>query len=148
MVVNTLNNRFNGLVHTTMVDVAVLLQELCTFLFYFTLSPISYRNTPRSNRKQSVQHERPPWRTVITAPVDKKVNKNALLKAKLLDATRRALLAQRICHVGTQTDTVVILREKAIGVQKDLIRMVDKCEDTDGTITIRRDRPGGCKNKT
>lgn len=72
------------------------------------------------------------------------MNKNALLKAKILDATRRALLAQKINHVGTQTDAyATLLREKAIGVQKDLIRMVDKSEHTDGTITIRKDRPGG-----
>lgn len=61
-----------------------------------------------------------------------------------MDATRRALLAQRISHVGTQTDSgAILMREKAIEVQKDLIKMLDKSEDTDGAITIRRDRPGG-----
>lgn len=100
----------------------------------------------KSSRKSSkADIERPPWRAVLIAP-PQKVNKNALLKAKILDATRRALLAQKINHVGTQTDAyTTLLREKAIGVQKDLIRMVDKSEHTDGTITIRKDRPGGRK---
>lgn len=82
---------------------------------------------------------------MIIAPPSK-VNKNALLKAKILDATRRALLAQKINHIGTQTDAyATLMREKAIDVQKDLIQMLDKSADTDGTITIRKDRPGGCK---
>lgn len=69
-----------------------------------------------------------------------------MLKAKILDATRRALLAQKINHVATQTDAyATMLREKSTGVQDDLIVMLDKCEATDGTITIRKDRPGGCK---
>lgn len=64
-----------------------------------------------------------------------------------MDATRRALLAQKINHVATQTDAyATLMREKSIGVQKDLIKMIDKAEHTDGTITIRKDRPGGCKN--
>lgn len=94
-----------------------------------------------------MEKERPPWRTVLTAPAAK-VNKNALLKAKILDATRRALLAQRISHVGTQTEDnrAILMRDKSSDVQKDLIQMVDKSEDTDGTITIRKDRPGGCNS--
>lgn len=68
------------------------------------------------------------------------------MKAKILDATRRALLAQKINHVATQTDAyATMLREKSTGIQNDLIVMLDKCEATDGTITIRKDRPGGCK---
>lgn len=101
----------------------------------------------KSGRKSSkeLEKERPPWRTVVIAPPSK-VNKNALLKAKILDATRRALLAQKINHIGTQTDAyATLMREKSIGVQKDLIQMLDKSADTDGTITIRKDRPGGCK---
>lgn len=63
-----------------------------------------------------------------------------------MDATRRALLLQRISHAATQTESgTILMREKSIDVQKDLIQMVDKSEDTDGAITIRRDRPGGCK---
>lgn len=88
--------------------------------------------------------DRPPWRTVVTAPPSK-ANKSAILKARILDATRRALLAQRISHIGTQTDDerATLLREKAIDVQTDLIETHDKAADTDGTVTIRRDRPGG-----
>lgn len=106
----------------------------------------SFRPNSKNSRKSS-KEERPPWRTVIIAP-PQKVNKNALLKAKILDATRRALLAQKINHVATQTDAyATLLREKATGVQKDLILMHDKSADTDGTITIRKDRPGGCECK-
>lgn len=94
------------------------------------------------------KEERPPWRTVIKAPPSK-VNKNALLKAKLLDVTRRALLAQKITHTGTQTDSVAtLLREKSIGVQKDLIRTRDKTVETDGLVTIRKEMPGGCESKS
>lgn len=109
------------------------------FLFLYICRPAS-----KSSRKSS-KEERPPWRTVIIAP-PQKVNKNALLKAKILDATRRALLAQKINHVATQTDAyATMLRERATGVQKDLILMLDKSADTDGTVTIRKDRPGGSK---
>lgn len=102
-----------------------------------------YRSKPKKSTK-GTEKERPPWRSVATNVLPP-ANKNALLKAKILDATRRALLAQRISHTGTQTDSgAILLREKSIGVQKDLIQMVDKSEDTDGAITIRRDRPGGC----
>lgn len=110
---------------------------------YFLCRPVSSKSSRKSSKE--LEKERPPWRTVIIAPPSK-VNKNALLKAKILDATRRALLAQKINHVGTQTDAyATLLREKSIGVQKDLIEMLDKSADTDGTITIRKDRPGGCE---
>lgn len=90
------------------------------------------------------EKERPPWQMVITAP-PRKVNKNALLKAKILDATRRALLAQKICHIGIQTEpTTSFVREKSIDTY-DLIRKNDKAVDTDGVITIRRQCPRGCK---
>lgn len=93
-----------------------------------------------------IEKERPPWRTTATN-TQTVARRNALLKAKILDATRRALLAQRILHVGTQTDFgAILMREKSIDAQNDLIQMVDKSEDTDGTITICRDRPGGCKS--
>lgn len=115
-------------------------------MYFVTVFFFFNRSASKSNRKsKDAEKQRPPWRTVIIAP-PQKVNKNALLKAKILDATRRALLAQKINHVATQTDAyATLLREKAIGVQKDLILMHDKSEDTDGTITIRKDRPGGCK---
>lgn len=94
--------------------------------------------------------ERPPWRSVANVtPI--KVNKNALLKAKILDATRRALLAQRICHMATQTDpifTTVLLREKQTDIQKDLIGLEDKAMETDGAVMIRQEYPGGCKKQT
>lgn len=113
-------------------------------LFLIECRPVS-KSSRKSSKADIEKDGRPPWRAVLIAP-PQKVNKNALLKAKILDATRRALLAQKINHIGTQTDAyATLLREKSIGVQKDLIRMVDKSEDTDGTITIRKDRPGGRK---
>lgn len=103
------------------------------------------RTKPNRKLSKESDKERPPWRTVITAP-PAKINKNALLKAKILDATRRALLAQRICHVGTQTDMkATLVREKEIDVQKDLIEMFDKSMDTDGAVTIRKEYSSGCK---
>lgn len=98
-------------------------------------------------KKQSkeTEKERPPWRSATTS-TQPEAKRKTLLRAKILDATRRALLAQRISHVGTQTESsAVLMREKSIDVQKDLIQMVDKSEDTDGAITIRRDDLSGCK---
>lgn len=71
-----------------------------------------------------------------------------MLKAKILDATRRALLAQRITHMGTQTDPfklAVLMREKTTDIQKDLIGLEDKSMETDGAVTLRQECPGGCK---
>lgn len=108
----------------------------------------SSRKLSRENTKEPFEKERPPWRTVITA-APQKVNKNALLRAKILDATRRALLAQKICHIGIQTEpTTALVREQSIDVQKDLIRKMDKAMDTDGVITIRRECPRGCNLAT
>lgn len=77
-----------------------------------------------------------------------KVNKNALLKAKILDATRRALLAQRINHMGTQTEhpfsTTMLMREKQTDIQSDLIGLTDASMETDGAVTLRQECPGGC----
>lgn len=78
-----------------------------------------------------------------------KVNKNALLKAKILDATRRALLAQRINHIGTQTEnpysTTIAVREQQTDIQKDLIGLEDKSMETEGAVTMRQECPGGCE---
>lgn len=104
-----------------------------------------YRLKVKKQSKET-EKERPPWRSATTS-TQPEAKRNALLKVKILDATRRALLAQRISHVATQTESgAILMREKSIDVQKDLIQMVDKSEDTDGAITIRRDRPGGCKS--
>lgn len=151
---------------TTKRFITVHLESLLCFFSLFALHPIfesyslnvfetsnrNFWNYFRSNvaaktkkTTKETEKERPPWRSAVTTSASKP-NKNALLKAKILDATRRALLAQRITHIGTQTEsTATLLREKSIGVQNDLILMLDKCEDTDGQITIRNDRPGGCE---
>lgn len=112
--------------------------------FAYRMATKSSRKSSRENTKELIEKERPPWRTVIMA-APQKVNKNALLKAKILDATRRALLAQKICHIGVQTEpSTTLVREQSIDVQKDLIRKMDKAMDTDGVITIRRECPRGC----
>ncbi|KAG4068361.1 hypothetical protein HA402_007881 [Bradysia odoriphaga] len=51
-----------------------------------------------------------------------------MLKAKILDATRRALLSQRIAHIWTQTDPIPT-KEKQV--------------ETDGSVTIKKESPGG-----
>lgn len=105
--------------------------------------PLKLKQPGKDNDKEP---PRPPWRSVAAVtPI--KVNKNALLKAKILDATRRALLAQRITHTGTQTDPfklAVLMREKQTDIQKDLIGLEDKSMETDGAVTLRQECPGGC----
>lgn len=118
---------------------------LCYHFFYSRSATKPGRKLSKDSTKETIEKERPPWRTVIAA-TQPKVNKNALLKAKILDATRRALLAQKICHIGIQTEpSTTLVREQSIGVQKDLIRKIDKSMDTDGVVTIRRECPRGCK---
>lgn len=96
--------------------------------------------------KEVDESKRPPWRSVAN-PTPIKVNKNALLKAKILDATRRALLAQRINHISTQTDqpysTTMLMRDQETDIQKDLIGLEDKSMETDGAVTLRQECPGG-----
>lgn len=112
--------------------------------FHFRSATKFGRKSSKESTKEATEKERPPWRTVIVA-APQKVNKNALLKAKILDATRRALLAQKICHIGIQTEpTTTLVREQSIDVQTDLIRKMDKSMDTDGVVTIRRECPQGC----
>lgn len=116
-----------------------------SFIFILAKSFFFCRLKPKKQSKE-IEKERPPWRSAATS-TQPEAKRSALLRAKILDATRRALLAQRISHVATQTEFgAILMGEKSIDVQKDLIQMVDKSEDTDGAITIRRDRPGGCKS--
>lgn len=119
------------------------------FLFFFLnfeFNLLHCRNL-KSPRKLSKENdkERPPFRTVATAAVPK-VNKKALMKAKILDATRRALLAQRIGNVATQTEPrTILVRDQCIDAQRDLIKTCDKSFETDGELTIRKENPTGCK---
>ncbi|KAJ6639253.1 hypothetical protein Bhyg_11995, partial [Pseudolycoriella hygida] len=75
------------------------------------------------------EKERPPWKPVSIA-TPSKADKNALLKAKILDATRRALISQRIAHTSCQTDP---------------IPSRDQQVETDGSVTIKKESPGGCE---
>lgn len=90
------------------------------------------------------EKERPPWRSAVATQISK-ANKSALLKAKILDASRRALLAQKRCHVAVQTKTSAkLMWEKGTDVQKDLIAMIDRAVETDGSVSFRKDIPGRC----
>lgn len=120
-----------------------------TFLLYVYFFSFALNRIPKSPRKLSKEgekeKERPPWRSSANA-VAPKVNKKALLKARILDASRRALIAQKIGHIGTQTDIrPTLYRDRSIDVQRDLIKKIDKSFDTDGEITIKKEGAGGCK---
>lgn len=93
--------------------------------------------------KKPKEIERPPWRSTATVP---KVDKNALLKAKLLDASRRAIKASKQSNISTQTDPIPVklMKEASIEIQNDLILMCDQECLTDGTITVK-DSSGNCK---
>lgn len=59
---------------------------------------------------------------------------------------RRALRAHKTTTVSVQTDplSTKLLKEVSIDVQKDLIQMDDQSVETDGAVTIKKERPGGC----
>lgn len=124
------------------------------------------RKTVKKSKEPKKDEERPPWRPVSVAPPSK-ADKNSLLKAKLLDASRyiyfpqnyhkfsfinklkirrRALRAQKQTNVYTQTDAIPtkLMREAEINVQSDLIETKDKEITTDGSISIKPS-DGSCK---
>ncbi|GAB0097695.1 hypothetical protein DMENIID0001_133610 [Sergentomyia squamirostris] len=109
------------------------------------MSSFASRLAKAANKKKDTkdaEKERPPWRA--TAKPIKEPNTNALLKAKLLDASRRALRAMKINSVSCQTDfqPTVLMKEVGICAQKDLIHQRDVGILTDGTITVRNIPPG------
>lgn len=134
-------------------------------LFYVLSKKQLYRSTKKANKESD--KERPPWRPVSVA-TPSKADKNALLKAKILDATRynfnikllsnvlnsikinvidrRALIFQKIANASTQTDSVQtkLFRDADNDVQIDLILQQDRSVETDGAVTIRPENLGGC----
>lgn len=96
----------------------------------------------KKDMKEPEPRERPPWRA--TAKPIKEPNTNALLKAKLLDASRRALRAMKANSVSCQTDfqPTIVMKEVGFNVQTDLVGQRDVGILTDGTVTIRNIPPG------
>lgn len=89
------------------------------------------------------ESERPPWKgtSVSTLP---KANKEALLKAKLLDATRRMRDKKTSTLVQTDEVAIKITRDGDTMVGNDLIIMEDKANITDGSIMLT-ENTGECE---
>uniref|UniRef100_A0A1A9WV76 Uncharacterized protein n=1 Tax=Glossina brevipalpis TaxID=37001 RepID=A0A1A9WV76_9MUSC len=100
--------------------------------------PKSWKRMKDPNNDKDAESKRPPWRAVSISTLPKP-DKNAILRAKLLDASRR-LRASKLA-VGVQTDTVptVIMKDVGIGAQTDLILYKEIGLLTDGFYSKRRD---------
>ncbi|XP_022219414.2 uncharacterized protein LOC111072085 isoform X2 [Drosophila obscura] len=84
------------------------------------------------------ESKRPPWRAVSVSTLTKP-DKSALLRAKLLDASRRLRAGK--ANVGLQTDFVPtkLMKEASVDVQKDLILHKDIGILTDGQYCRKKD---------
>ncbi|TMW49808.1 hypothetical protein DOY81_005117 [Sarcophaga bullata] len=82
--------------------------------------PKSWKRMKDSGNEKDAESKRPPWRAVSISTLPKP-DKNALLRAKLLDASRR--LRATKTAVGVQTDNVPtkLMKEVSLGAQTDLI---------------------------
>ncbi|KAH8407223.1 hypothetical protein KR222_010898 [Zaprionus bogoriensis] len=91
-----------------------------------------------AEKEKENEAKRPPWRAVSVSTLAKP-DKNALLRAKLLDASRR-LRAGKV-NVALQTDFVPtkLMKEACIGPQYDLILLKDAGVLTDGQYSIKKD---------
>ncbi|XP_013106299.1 uncharacterized protein LOC106086254 isoform X2 [Stomoxys calcitrans] len=100
--------------------------------------PTIWKRMRDSTHDKDAESKRPPWRAVSISTLPKP-DKNALLRAKLLDASRR-LRATKIA-VGVQTDIVPskLMKDVALGPQTNLILLKDFGVLTDGSYTKRRD---------
>lgn len=89
------------------------------------------------------ENERPPWSGVSVSTLPKP-NKEALLKARLLDATRR--MRDKKSSTLSQTDEVAIkvTKDGDTMVGNDLILMEDKANITDGSIVLT-ENTGQCE---
>ncbi|XP_055690795.1 uncharacterized protein LOC129794144 [Lutzomyia longipalpis] len=110
-----------------------------------TMSSFAMRLAKAAKKKDVKEpdaNSRPPWRA--TAKPKKEPNTNALLKAKLLDASRRAVRAMKNNSVSCQTDfqPTIVMKEVGFNVQTDLIGQRDVGILTDGSITVRNIPPG------
>ncbi|KAH8311219.1 hypothetical protein KR044_005015 [Drosophila immigrans] len=91
-----------------------------------------------AEKEKESEAKRPPWRAVSVSTLSKP-DKNALLRAKLLDASRRLRAGK--ANVALQTDFVPtkLLKEASIGPQYDLILYKDVGILTDGQYSIKKD---------
>ncbi|XP_055905512.1 uncharacterized protein LOC129941001 isoform X2 [Eupeodes corollae] len=91
--------------------------------------------------KDDGDKKRPPWKSVSVSTLPK-ADKNALLRAKLLDASRRLRLSK--LSIAIQVDLPIYKPSRTIGipVQSDLIPKRDVSILTDGSITIKKEGPG------
>ncbi|XP_055388225.1 uncharacterized protein LOC129616622, partial [Condylostylus longicornis] len=106
-------------------------------------STITIFNRARGNWKKikeisKKEEKRPPWQPVSLSTLPKP-DKETLMKAKLLDASRR----MRKNGVGSQTDFVptIIMKDATNDIQNDLIWKKDVEILTDGRLIFRNDRP-------
>ncbi|KNC28764.1 hypothetical protein FF38_05053 [Lucilia cuprina] len=100
--------------------------------------PKSWKRMKDSSQDKDAESKRPPWRAVSISTLPKP-DKNALLRAKLLDASRR--LRATKTAVGVQTDIVPtkLMKEVSLGAQTDLILLKEVGMLTDGSYAKRRD---------
>ncbi|XP_034475552.1 uncharacterized protein LOC117782641 [Drosophila innubila] len=91
-----------------------------------------------AEKEKENEAKRPPWRAVSVSTLAKP-DKNAMLRAKLLDASRR-LRAGKV-NVAAQTDFIPtkLMKEACIGPQYDLILFKDAGILTDGQYSIKKD---------
>ncbi|XP_050337624.1 uncharacterized protein LOC126763902 isoform X2 [Bactrocera neohumeralis] len=78
--------------------------------------------------------KRPPWRAVSVSTLPKP-DKNAILKAKLLDASRRLRAGKTSIGLQTYLEPTKLLRDVNLGIQKDLLLFKDTEIQTDGFYT-------------
>ncbi|XP_036674666.2 uncharacterized protein [Drosophila suzukii] len=91
-----------------------------------------------AEKEKENEAKRPPWRAVSVSTLTKP-DKSALLRAKLLDASRRLRAGK--ANVALQTDFVPtkLMKEASFGVQNDLILYKDIGILTDGQYSKKKD---------
>ncbi|XP_063700136.1 uncharacterized protein LOC134830549 isoform X2 [Culicoides brevitarsis] len=94
-----------------------------------------------SSSVSNSKSKKPPWRTIINPAPPPKPDKQAMLKAKMLDVTRRAIIKQRMQgsqSVSVQTDPLPTKCMKDVSIdQKGLIVLKDQGNITDGNVMIK-----------
>lgn len=95
------------------------------------------------NWKKLKENERPPWSGVSVSTLPKP-NKQALQKARLLDATRRLRDKKSSTSVQTEEVAIKVTKDETTMVDDDLILMVDKANITDGSIVLT-ENTGQCE---
>lgn len=89
------------------------------------------------------ENERPPWAGVSVSTLPKP-NKDALRKARLLDATRRMKDKKSSTLVQTDEVAIKVTKDENTMVGDDLILMEDKANITDGSIVLT-ENTGQCE---